>query len=191
MDIPKPGQWQYRRTLTIPDCAAAHIRAERARDNRGELDPLDSHAAYCREKLAYGLAVLDGRVDMTVEDWELAGVAEAVSRHTRSWVASQLEAARTEQAEQAGQLHGVMREAADSEKAAAFDARVDRMVGWLEDKLMAAPGGRMRGSDLFMAANSRDRAALRHAVNLAVATKVITSVEDTSTNPPTLWWVVL
>ena len=75
----------------------------------------DSHALFCREKFAYALAVLDGRVDMASEDWELSGVAAAVSAHIRDRVTDNCRKLRRA-ADEAGALHGVSQEAADNEK---------------------------------------------------------------------------
>jgi hypothetical protein len=55
---------------------------------RGEilLDPLDSHRELLRLKVAGLLAVLDTRTDVSVEDWELAGVVLTTSVRVRESV---------------------------------------------------------------------------------------------------------
>lgn len=79
-------------------------RARLIAQGRHQPDPLDSHADLVRMKLAAPLAILDGRLNVTTEDWELAGQIMRTSHAVRSWVietahqqATRLETARTEQ----------------------------------------------------------------------------------------------
>ena len=92
---------------------------------------------------------------------------------------------------QAGQLQGVMREAADIGKAMARGDRQDRIELWMYGKLSAAPGRRMRQSDLFHAAKPADRVMLRAMLNTAVRANTIECLSDVSTQPPTTWWALL
>lgn len=69
---------------------------------RGELNALDGHANLSRLKVAAALALLSSdrterQLEVTDEDWELAGVVMAVSDHTRAGVQRHLaEVAKTE-----------------------------------------------------------------------------------------------
>lgn len=73
-----------RRVLTIPDQAAATIRAARAARARGEGNALDGHALFTREKYAQAFAILDQRIEMNDEDWHLAGLFMAHSDVVRA-----------------------------------------------------------------------------------------------------------
>lgn len=49
-----------------------------------EVDPLDSHLMLLRLKVAFGLAVLDERRDITEDDWRIAGQLVEVSNRVRA-----------------------------------------------------------------------------------------------------------
>jgi hypothetical protein len=108
----RTGTW----TRAATDAARELILSERAKGMRGETEALDGHALFVREKFAYALAVLDGRVTMTDEDWQLSGVAMKVSDHTRDWVAARLAEAAERDAAELGRLRGITGQAADEEK---------------------------------------------------------------------------
>jgi len=48
-----------------------------------EVDPIDGYSLLIREKLAFGLSLLDGRAEVGEEDWRLAGHVLALSKATR------------------------------------------------------------------------------------------------------------
>lgn len=56
------------------------------RQSIGEGDPLDGHRLLCQEKVAFAFGVLDGRVEISEEDWQLAGHLMALSDATRGGV---------------------------------------------------------------------------------------------------------
>lgn len=56
----------------------------------GDTQGLDGHALFTRVKLAAACALMDGRLDVTDDDWALSGVIQAVSDSTRAWVKSQI-----------------------------------------------------------------------------------------------------
>jgi hypothetical protein len=93
LELPHPSIWQYPREIRIPAEAEQFIREEQARRSRGEVDALDGHAAFVREKFAFALAVMDGGHEITSEDWRLSGIAARVSDATRTWVLAELETA--------------------------------------------------------------------------------------------------
>lgn len=113
LHLPSHAAWQYPLQLEIPYEATELIRDERERHMRGETDELAGHALFIREKFAYALAVLDGRDDMTFEDWRLAGIASRVSDRTRGWGAAQLEQARDDDSERRGRDIGVSQDEAN------------------------------------------------------------------------------
>jgi len=79
-----------RRRIPVPDQVADLVRNSAAARARDEGDALDGHALFAREKVAYALAVLDGRAVMTDEDWQLSGVVMAVSDRTRAGIQNTL-----------------------------------------------------------------------------------------------------
>lgn len=150
-------KWRYGAELQIPAEARNAILAARAKAVRGEGDPLDSHALFMREKFAYALAVLDGRDDMTSQDWELSGIAMKVSDHTRAWVQKLRERADHEEAVQLGRVQGVRRAAADDEQAHQVSQRRNRIARGIVEKLTAAGTDGLTTSALSQSFASRDR----------------------------------
>jgi hypothetical protein len=175
--LPEPDTWLYDRQLCVPPEAAEFIKTERARAMQGDQGALDSHALFAREKFAYALAVLDGRADMTTEDWELSGIASAVSTYVRDRVAEQLQEGLRRAAADAGALHGVSQEAADNEKTVARSDRVHRVLRRVLAKLGEADGP-MTNRDLSRAIAYRDRPVLNAALQLAVANGLIKPGEN-------------
>lgn len=172
------GFWANGCELAVPVEAARRIREERVKSQRGEQSHLDTHALFVREKFAYALAALDGRDEMSGEDWELAGIAAAVSDHTRTWVAAQLEKTRHDEAAELGELRGVAAEAADNQKLIEQTRRVQRVRRWLLGKLDEAPGNRMTNRELTQKITSRDRPALPAALKSAADLGLIRLADD-------------
>ncbi len=79
-------------TMGVHGEIAAELRAAQLAVLRGtvEVDPLDTHAGLGRLKVAGLLALLDGRADIDVEDWKLAGLVADTSRAVRTWMAGLL-----------------------------------------------------------------------------------------------------
>jgi hypothetical protein len=164
LTLPDAAEWRYPRELQIPDEAAKLIRSERAKRARGEQNALDGHALFVREKFAYALTVLDGRVEMSSEDWELSGIAMEVSDSTRDRVAVQLvEAAEAEAAER-GRLAGIVHASADDEKQYQQTQRLKRLAEWSVKHLRANPDGLTEGA-LRDKAPNRDRRLVRAALD--------------------------
>lgn len=157
LSLPDYLSWQYPRELKVPYIAKHLIRKERAKAMRGEQDHLDGHALFIREKFAYGLAVLDGRDEMTEEDWRLAGIASRISDHTRAWVIADYEQHLRKDAEKRGQLIGVSAAAADEEKASVAQQRSNRIAKWILKKLGESSDTGKTKKELRDAINSRDR----------------------------------
>ena len=118
LDITSPAEWLYPiASLGIPYEATALIRDDRVRRARNEVDDLNGHSMYIREKFAFALAVLDGRSEMSLEDWQLAGIASRISDHTRDYVRFELDKAQAEASKKRGKQMGISSVAADEEKA--------------------------------------------------------------------------
>ncbi len=179
LTLPNARDWGYPREITIPPEATKLIKAERAKGGRGEQHALDGHALFCREKCAYALALLDGRLEMNSDDWELSGIVAAVSAHTRQQVAEQLAQGLRHQAEEDGALRGVSFEAADAEKIIAKSQRIGRVADRVLEKLGEA-GGRMKNRDLTNAIAYRDRSVLSLVLQRLVAEKRIKFLKETA-----------
>lgn len=83
----------FAHNIVIPETVAAEIRGQHAARARGEGTDLDGHATFAREKVAFALAVLDGRHAMTEDDWALSAAVMQVSDQTRRAVQHTLTAA--------------------------------------------------------------------------------------------------
>ena len=78
------------RTVNVPDNVARTIREAHAARSRGEGDALDGHALFVRLKIACALGFLDERIDMSEDDWHLAGTLMHMSDRTRQSVVTRL-----------------------------------------------------------------------------------------------------
>jgi hypothetical protein len=91
------GSLNYRlRRMTFPGCALAETDASRVAVLRGgDGDPLDSHISLVRAKVAGLLALMDGgRLNVTEEDWRLAGCIVEESCRVRDRCLAQMHEAR-------------------------------------------------------------------------------------------------
>lgn len=72
--------------IQVPAQVRASIRWHRHQILTGvdHIDPLDGHLMLTRLKVGFGLALLDGRRQITMEDWDLAGRLVEVSNHERT-----------------------------------------------------------------------------------------------------------
>ncbi|WP_298045701.1 hypothetical protein [uncultured Citricoccus sp.] len=159
------------RTIQVPDEVVAVIRDAHAARGRGEGEALDGHALFSREKVAVALAVLDGRTDMSLEDWELSGHVMAMS----DWTRTQIQARLTVKARQA------------DEARADRDARIaDRTEEAREEKALKRVGralvrrlanGEMTLGDLRRKTTSRDRGFVEDAIHRLVDAGVVATRE--------------
>ena len=80
------------RPMTIAGEITNEIRSAHLAKARGHvrIDPLDSHANLLRLKIAGLLAILDGRLDINLGDWTLAGTIRDVSDAVRGSVRAEL-----------------------------------------------------------------------------------------------------
>lgn len=94
--VSSPAMFGPGATMASPDRSEIAIPAsttEQMRRHRLDVlrhatgvDPLDGHRMLCRLKVAAALMILDGRQQISGEDWELAGTVLAMSDHTRGQV---------------------------------------------------------------------------------------------------------
>jgi hypothetical protein len=81
------------RHVSIPRVARTAIRMHRhlVRIGSPDVDPLDGHLMLTRLKVAFGLAVLDERKDISDDDWRVAGQLIVVSTRVRAEVRAAVE----------------------------------------------------------------------------------------------------
>ena len=157
-----------------PDVAQP-IKAQRAAVGRGELevDPLDTHRNLAMLKVAGVLAVLDGRHNVDLEDWRLAGLILAHSDDIRSWVIAEDQR---------------RRQATEEAKIKATVAREALVEGSAEQRALA-----QAAKAAFRAAQrATDGVVGRRQVHMAMASRVrqMVTVEDAIAEAERLQWVV-
>lgn len=109
-------------TFAVPDEVRAEIRAHRLRVLRKDpdVDPLDGHRMSAQVKVAVGLALLDGRPDVSSEDWRLARTVMRVSSRVRADVqavlADRKRAANRAKAEAEAERNTIIEESSENRK---------------------------------------------------------------------------
>jgi hypothetical protein len=180
LELPAPAEWQYPREIAVPEEAANLILDERVKAMQGDQSALDGHALYCREKFAYSLAVMDGRVEMTLEDWELSGIAADISVYTREqMIESVLEASQMEAIDR-GELRGVENAAADAAKVIEATQRKQRILRWVLSTIEAGGEEGVPHRDLSRKIAGRDRKFLQGALDYAKGSGLIEMPEGTT-----------
>ncbi|MBF6162169.1 bifunctional DNA primase/polymerase [Nocardia cyriacigeorgica] len=171
-DEPEPWQWPGLGevpgdgpvTLAVPDEIRRTVDIERLAQVRGEAAGLDGHATLLRIKFAAALALLEGRTDITGEDWELSGLMLRKSDATRDAIA---EAVRAEQQRKLTALaHGRAELEATVETSKA-DRAVERVAGLIRRKLPPAEWVTRKTVRKWIASRDREHmdAALERLVN--------------------------
>ncbi|PBC54900.1 bifunctional DNA primase/polymerase [Rhodococcus sp. ACPA1] len=144
LTIPAGSVWATSaRSITIPPAAEQTILDAHVARSRGEGNALDGHALFVREKVAFALALLDGRTDMNEQDWELSAVLMAVSANTRGGVQSKLSAVAEKRAAAVGKLKGIENASAEDAAEQRLHQRVTRrLLKLLDDNGPLELGGR-------------------------------------------------
>jgi hypothetical protein len=123
MPVPVFDSWREV-SVSVPAEVTAVMRRARSGGSG-----LDGHSLYARIKVAYALAVLNGRTDtVTVEDWELSGVVAGVSERTQAKAQAAMQARRVSENRSRGEMDGVRQSAAEEVAHAQALARVRRLV---------------------------------------------------------------
>lgn len=180
LTLPKPGEWLYPREIVVPDETRYTIKSERVKAMQGNQEALDGHALFCREKFAYALAVLDGRTQMTLEDWELSGVASNVSAYARELCRGELKDAARIDAIDRGEIRGIEMHAADESKELEFAEKTRRVLRKLIDRLTEAGPEGLTARELTHSFNSRDRKALQAAYEIGQSNGLIALLNGTT-----------
>lgn len=152
--------------------AAAEIKAELWERNlvrvHGDVEDidLDSHVPLMRSKIAALLAVLDGRTDISVDDWALSGTVWDTSSAVRDAlvVHGQMEAAAAAEARTAASVDRAVRTAA---AVGSVDQKLDRIGRLLAQKVQR--DGSMTNGAARKSLPGRDRPFYDDAVERAVA----------------------
>jgi len=171
------AEYQTGRSI-VPVCDTAQhvIDVQRLARLRGDGDALDGHSLLARLKVAAALALLDRRVGVTEEDWELAGAVMAVSDATREWVRRAVAAEAADRNRKAGVAEAERRVVVEER---VEDAAVKRVCNVVLRRLRRADESPWvpRG-ELTRAVASRDRLHLPEALERLLEAGQI-EVEDT------------
>lgn len=89
-DFPMADAFTTRVVLPVAEIAREVIDTARLARLRGDGEALDGHALLTRLKTAAAIGLLAGRLGVSAEDWELAGVIAGVSETTRAGVVDHL-----------------------------------------------------------------------------------------------------
>ncbi len=120
--------------VDVPASVKLELQQARLAATRGEHDPLEGHAGLTRLKVAAGLALLEGRLDLNEEDWQLAGQVLRTSRAVRDYCASKLARVTEQQAASRGRVDAMRENAADDHRLHTAAARLARHVRRHHDK---------------------------------------------------------
>lgn len=181
LTLPSPGEWLYPRQLRIPEVAENLILDEHVKRQQGDGEALDGHALFCREKFAYALTILDGRIEMNEEDWELSGVASDISFYTREMVLQELKEAARLDALDRGEIKGIEMHAADDAKEYESADKVHRILRWALEKIGEAGLDGIPHADLHRKLAGRDRRWLAGALQVGVTNGLINQLDSSAT----------
>ena len=168
-----PTRYTHSQTpMRVAEPIAAEIRARRHARVRGELvndDPLDSHADLVRLKVAALLAILDERLDVSVDDWALAGTMMATSKAVRRSVAmsAQLDARHRETASNERNVRRVIAEVDGVERHA-----LNKAAATMQRHAQRSTADTLSAAELWRATSSADRKivsqsdVIEHAISL-------------------------
>ena len=146
---------------------------------RGDSDALDGHALFCREKLAYALAILDRRVEIDSEDWRLAGIVAEVSDWWRARTVVSHQEFLADESRDRGQLRGVENAAAELGKTQEQVERVQRVLDKVIDKIKRSMPDGISTRDLTRKISGRDQGMVKGALDYLVRQGQIMQVEGT------------
>lgn len=179
-DWPGPLRWTHPAlvgfdgtptTITVPTSITDPIRAHARRLTRGEVAPdeMDSHAVLARLKVAALFAVLDGRTNITDDDFELSGEFQRVSHRVRAVVLAAVDIERRK-ATDAQTRRYVERE--DAVGASVVNMAVERMakaIGRHVHRATCEQGCTRRCATQATAGRDRQTATIDEAIERATA----------------------
>jgi hypothetical protein len=159
--------------IAIPVCDLARrtIDSEHVKRNHGEGDALDGHRLLTHLKWAAALGISDERIEVSEEDWHLAGTVMEISDATRNGIVAELAEERVRANTARGHADAerdVIREETVAEAAV---QRVCRLV------MKRLEGGERGRADLRRTLASPDRGYFDAAIDRLLAAGQITSAE--------------
>lgn len=162
----RPESWDgFQRQMEVPQVLVdAVTTARRVALRTGDTRGLDGHALLNRVKVAAAIALIEGRRDITDEDWNLAGRIQAVSDNTREWVRNVIGQQHATQAEK--RAKGRAQEAVVVD-ATVSGARVGRIAKVIARRVNR--DGDLTKRDAESAVASRDRGDFEAALDFAIA----------------------
>lgn len=163
---------RLRRIVDVCDEIAADVRRQRLRAVRGDVAAA-GHGTLARLKTAALLAILDGRIDLTVDDWRLAGTVQETSEAITRWMMERTRAELQIEASERGMV-----DAARRATSRAGEASVERVAKWLA-KQVADDSGQRPGAYKRRTA-SRDRVLFDAALDVALSAGWVTSGDEKS-----------
>lgn len=164
------------RSITIPEAAARTIREARARSMSGDDEALDSHALFCREKFAFGLALLDGRTAVSEDDWKLSGTAAAVSDWCRAKAREGYARGKQRQARERGEMRGIENDERTIVEQAMSQKRIARIANNIVK--YAQRHGAEREKEMMRHHASRDKPFFQTALRVAAESGLIVKQDD-------------
>ncbi|MEV7329575.1 hypothetical protein [Micromonospora sp. NPDC093244] len=143
----KTWEWnkpEWSGEMGVPAEALDELDKDLLRRNAAGFDAeaLDSHALLTRFKVAAVMALLDGRIDVSSEDWQLAKVVMDVSNRERDKVLARLNEVNRQAHVQAGRNAGLRQIVAERQVKRLTEERVQK----IRDKVLAALGTSETGS---------------------------------------------
>lgn len=161
------------RPVTFDPGIIAEIKPEIRAVGRGELrlPPFDSHRPLMLVKVSTLLAQLDGRRDVTLEDWRLARMVWDTSRRVQDYLVSYGQAMAGKAAADRRAAHSAQETQADQAKLDARDAREDAAVERVAlqmSRALQAAGQALTESAYRHRAAPRDRQRAAAAVALSL-----------------------
>jgi hypothetical protein len=159
--------------IAIPVCdlARSTIDSEHVKRNHGEGDALDGHRLLTHLKWAAALGISDERIEVSEEDWHLAGTVMEISDATRNGIVAELAEERMRANTARGHADAerdVIREETVAEAAV---QRVCRLV------MKRLEGGERGRADLRRTLASPDRGYFDAAIDRLLAAGQITSAD--------------
>lgn len=175
-----PRVWEVANAMgaiSIPEEAVDAVWDARIARNQGLNDALDGHAVFAREKLAFALAYMDGRLEISSEDWRLSGVAAAVSDFTRDRTADELTEAKADESRDRGHLKGVESAAADLGRAREQMAAPQRVMGSVIDKIKRSMPEGLTNRELMRKISGRDQGGVKEVLDYLVGQGTVALVD--------------
>lgn len=186
-DWPGPIEWRHppvyhgeHGVLAVAGSLVATVRREALAVSRREkvLDSLDSHANLSRLKVAAVLAMLDGRREVTEDDWELAGAYRAHSNLVRQVLLETIAVAERKREEANNARHIRREQALDEDLVKRAVVKMARAVSRHVGRQACDGGCTKRCMTIATASRDRQLASIDDAIEHAIGMKWITRSGD-------------